>query len=147
MTQGKEPMSSPPYEILDHTADMLLRIRGRDLQTLFANALAALYVVLGRLVAGPPAQPRLIRLTAANREELLHDWLAEALYYAEVRHEVLRDVRFAELTDTTLVAETVGAPMDMDRCAFDREIKAVPYHELSLRQEGDGLVATVVIDI
>lgn len=140
-------MSSPPYEILDHTADMLLRIRGQDMRTLFANALAALYAVLGRLAAGPPVQPRLIRLAAANREELLHDWLAEALYYAEVRHEVLRDVRFIELTDTALVAEAAGAALDMERCAFDREIKAVTYHELAIRQEGDGLVATVVIDI
>ncbi|MGB9625100.1 MAG: archease [Phycisphaerae bacterium] len=140
-------MSSPPYEILDHTADMLLRIRGQDIRTLFANALAALYAVLGQLAAGPSVQPRLIRLTAGNREELLHDWLAEALYYAEVRHEVLRDVRFVELTDTALVAQAAGAALDMDRCAFDREIKAVTYHELAIRQEGDGLVATVVIDI
>lgn len=147
MTQGEEAMSPPPYEILDHTADMLLRIRGRDLRALFANALGALYAILGRLVAGPPAQPRLIRLTAANREELLHDWLAEALYYFEVRHEVLRDVRFIELTDTAVVAEAFGAAIDMDRCVFDREIKAVTYHELAIRQEGDGLVATVVIDI
>jgi protein archease len=146
MAEGGKPMS-PPYEILDHTADMLLRAHGRDLRELFTNALAGLYAVLGQLAVRPDTETRLIRLTADNREELLHDWLAEALYYAEARHEVLRDVRFVELTDTVLVAEAASAVMDMDRCAFDREIKAVTYHELAIRQEGEGLVATVVIDI
>jgi SHS2 domain-containing protein len=140
-------MHATPYEILDHTADILLRVRGRDLRELFTNALAGLHAVLGELVPGKQAETATITLTAENREELFHDWLAEALYYAEARHEFFREVRFVELTDTSLIAEVAAAAMDLERCAFDREIKAVTYHELAIRQERDTLVATVVLDI
>lgn len=136
-----------PYELRDHTADILLCARGHSMPELFANGLAGLYAVLGSLVAGPDAEKRTIRLAADNREELFHDWLSEALYYAEARHECLRDVEFVELTDTTLIAQATAARMDLARCEFDREIKAVTYHELAIRQEGNILVATVVIDI
>jgi SHS2 domain-containing protein len=143
-------MATPPqtaYEILDHTADILLRVRGRDMREVFANGIAGLYAVLGELADGPDAENRTITLAADDREELFHDWLAEALYYAEAKQEVLRDVSFVELTDTTLIAEASAVKMDLDRCKFDREIKAVTYHELAIRHDEIGLVATVVIDI
>lgn len=140
---------TPPirYELLDHTADILLRAGGRDMTELFTNGLAGLYAVLGELAGGRETTKRTITLTAENREELFHDWLSEALYYLEAKHEFFPDVRFAELSETGLIADVSAVKMDLDRCGFDREIKAVTYHELAVREQDGRLVATVVLDI
>jgi SHS2 domain-containing protein len=51
------------------------------------------------------------------------------------------------LTQTRLRVEAVAADIDMERSAFDREVKAITYHELAIRQEDARWVATVVLDI
>lgn len=137
-----------PYEVCDHTADILLRVRGRDERALFRHALAGVYAVIGELATTPGGETVEIALTAANREDLLHDWLAEALYYVESRRTVLDEVQFDDLSETALRARAVGRALDMDRCGFDREVKAVTYHELRVERTAAGdWTASVVLDI
>ncbi len=139
--------TSRPYEILDHTADVLLKAYGRDREDLFRNALKGLYAVVGEIEAGDVREAEPIVLEAEGRENLLHDWLAEALYFAQARRELFREYAFAELTDTKLRADVLPAAIDADRSVFHQEVKGVTYHELAIRREGDLWVATVVVDL
>lgn len=140
-------MSEPPFEIRDHTADILLHVRGRDLPDLFGNAAEGLYAAMGEIAVGGPSADVSVTLAADNLEDLLHDWLADVLYRAMVTRTRLRRIRFAELTDRSLKATTEAVPIDADRSAFAREVKAVTYHGLAVRRTPTGLVADVVLDI
>jgi len=140
-------VQGPAYEIRDHTADILLRAWGASWPDLFCNALAGLYGALGSIVTTDHCHPVTVSLAAEDGEGLFHDWLSEALYYVEARHQVLEVARFAQLNETRLRADAVAHAIDMERSAFDREVKAVTYHELAIRREDDRWVATVVLDI
>ncbi len=139
--------SPPPFEILDHTADVLLRVYGRDPEDLFRNALGGLYAVLGEIVPSDAAETRTVTLTADRREDLLHDWISEALYWFDTRREIAREVAFSRLTDTSLDADVLFTKADLRRSTFHREVKAVTYHELAVTRAASFWTATLVLDL
>ncbi|MBN1491456.1 MAG: archease [Phycisphaerae bacterium] len=139
--------TKPDFEIRDHTADVLLFVRGADLGTLFRNALAGLYAVVGQFAVAGPGESATIELSAGDAEELFHDWLAEALFRLEAHRCVLRNVRFETVSETAVRAQVDAVPFDRQRSEFDREVKAVTYHELAVTRTHDEWTASVVLDI
>ena len=80
------------FETFDHTADVGLRIRAADLDTLFADAARAMFSVMaGDLGAVRPREEVCIALAADDLDALLRDWLGELLYTFHVRKLVFSD--------------------------------------------------------
>lgn len=136
-----------PFEFSDHTADILLRARGRSLPELFQNAAQGVLAAIGDLRARPEALQVRTELTAADREELLHDFLAEVLFLFDNQHLVVEGVAFDLLDDRRLDARLTGGTLDLQASALCREVKAVTYHELAVRESAGILEATVLLDI
>src|SRR5437870_968675 len=103
------------YETFDHTADLGLRIRAPDLDTLFAEAGRALFaIIVEDLDAVDLIQEVQIELAGDDREFLLFDWLKELLYRFDAQHLLFS--RFQAHVDATgLRATAWGEPMDPDR--------------------------------
>ena len=139
--------TKPDFEIRDHTADVLLVVHGADLGTLLRNSLEGLYAVVGELTVAGSGESATIELSAGDAEELFHDWLAEALFRLEAHRCVLRNVRFETVSEALLRAQVHAVPVNRQRSEFDREVKAVTYHELAVTRTPDGWTATVVLDI
>jgi SHS2 domain-containing protein len=77
------------YETFDHTADLGLRIRAADVDTLFAEAARALFAtVVENLDAVAPVQRLEVNIPGGDREYLLFDWLKELLYHFDRNREV-----------------------------------------------------------
>jgi SHS2 domain-containing protein len=135
------------YETFEHTADLGLRIRAPDLDTLFAEAGAALFAaIVNDLATVQPCQEIEIRLAADDREYLLFDWLRELLYRFDAEH--LLFCRFdVKVEGTTLQAKAWGEPLDRDRHELAHEVKAITYHGLRIEQTGDEWLAEVIVDI
>ena len=53
----------------------------------------------------------------------------------------------ADFSDERLVATARVAPVDEERSAYHREVKAVTYHELALRKVPGGYEAVYIVDI
>ncbi len=69
-------------EFFEHTADLGLRARAADLDDLFAEAARALFSAVVEDLGTVVASQRLeIRITGADREYLLFDWLKTLLYH------------------------------------------------------------------
>jgi len=135
------------YETFDHTADVGIRARAADLGTLFREAARGLFAVL--LVRPESVRPRetvTLFLEGADLEELLHDWLAELLSRFDAEHWLPGDFD-VEPTDTGLHAVVHGEPFDPARHALDTEIKAVTYHGLTVREDPEGWLAEVILDV
>jgi SHS2 domain-containing protein len=135
------------YETFDHTADLGLRIRAADLDTLFAEAAQALFAAL---VENPdavaPRQRFEITIAGSDREYLLFDWLKELLYRFEVEHLLLS--RFeVHVGANGLQASVWGEPFDPQRHELAHEVKAITYHGLRVEQTPDGWLAEVIVDI
>ncbi len=135
------------YETFEHTADLGLRIRAPDLNTLFAEAALALFSALVEdQDTIRPLQSIEVRLAGADREYLLFDWLRELLYQFDGRHLVLGRFQ-VRVSDVGLEATAWGEPLDPARHPLAHEVKAITYHGLRVEPAGDGWLAEVIVDI
>lgn len=135
------------YELFEHTADLGLRVRALDLNTLFAEAAAGLFsVVVEDLATVRPASDVRIELAGTDREFLLFDWLKELLYRFDTDHMLFS--RFdVTVRDDGLTGTARGEPIDPARHTLSHEVKAITYHELKVEQASDGWLAEVIVDI
>ena len=141
------------FELFDHTADVGLRVRAADLDTLFAEAARAMFSVMaGNLEAVQPAawnkrtEEVRISLPADDLDALLRDWLGELLYTFHVRKLVFSDFTVS-VNERGLQGTARGEPMDAARHQLDVEIKAVTWHGLKVERVSDGWLAEVIVDI
>jgi SHS2 domain-containing protein len=135
------------YETFDHTADLGLRVRAADLDTLFAEAAEALFSVLVEDVSTVAESRTLeIDITGDDREFLLFDWLKTLLYHFDAEHLLFRSFEVHVRPDG-LHATARGEPLDRDRHELGHEVKAITYHGLLVEETTDGWLAEVIVDI
>ena len=131
------------FELLEHTADLAIRVRGGDLPELFANAAYAMFCQLADLERLTPSMMRQVVVQGWDHESLLVNWLNELLYLHETRGEVYTDFQVEALTPQRLQATVRGVPTAEVRTI----IKAATYHGLSITETAEGLEATIVFDV
>src|SRR5262245_5857280 len=126
------------YEYFEHTADLGLRVRTPDLDTLFAEAGRALFgAIVEDLATVRPLQRVEVQLAGDDREFLLFDWLKELLYHFDAAHLLLG--RFeARVTGTGLCGTAWGEPLDRERHNLEHEVKAITYHGLKVEETPGG---------
>lgn len=132
------------YRELPHTADVALEVWGRDLPELFANAARGLFGLATSIEAeAPVTAQREIRLSAHDLETLLVDWLSELLLLYEAQREAYVTFEVSLLGPCQLTAR-LGATQ-----AFSprRDIKAVTFHNLAIRQAAPGYRTAIVFDV
>ena len=129
--------------IVEHTADWALHVRDPDLAGLFGRAAAG----MARLLAGDGAVPleeaRELALAADDAESLLVEFLGELAYWAERDGLVCPVVALSEVSPTMLRATARGGRLT----ELQKHIKAVTYHDLSIRPYDGGLEVTIVFDV
>jgi SHS2 domain-containing protein len=135
------------YEFFEHTADLGLRVRAADLDTVFAEAARGLFAaIVEDLAAVRPERRVELRLSGNDREYLLFDWLKELLYHFDAEHLLFG--RFeAHVTGSGLSGAAWGEPLDRSRHELSHEVKAITYHGLRVEQTADGWLAEIIVDI
>jgi SHS2 domain-containing protein len=135
------------YETFEHTADLGLRVRAPDLDTLFAEAAACLFsVIVEDIGTVRPLQSIEVKIDGAEREYLLFDWLRELLYCFDSRHLLL--CRFeVRIGDNGLMGTAWGEPFDPTQHALAHEVKAITYHGLKVERIAEEWLAEVIVDI
>ena len=136
-------------EILEHTADIGLRIRAERIDALFMEAARGLY---GLIVENPesiePRESVRIELVSEDLEGLFVDWLRELIFRFETDHWLLCEFKVELSADRRgLVADCRGERADWTRHLPDNELKAVTYHRFRLVEGPDGCMAEVIFDI
>ena len=135
------------HETFEHTADLGLRIRAADLETLFVEAAQALFeTIVADLTTVRPRQKLEVHVNQEDNEYLLFDWLRELLYHFDSEHLLLG--RFeVQIKNGNLSGTAWGEPLDRSRHELEHEVKAITYHGLRVEQTGDGWLAEVIVDI
>jgi SHS2 domain-containing protein len=150
-----------PFSLFDHTGDIGVRVTARTLDGLFRDAAAALTDAITDPARIEPRRSVSLALESPALDLLLVDWLNEVLYRFEVGQFLvaaaqvhidrrdLGDGRFdtAAAKAFALRATLAGERFDAHRHGVKVLIKAVTYHALDVREDGDGWHATVVFDI
>lgn len=138
------PLGRPPFEVIEHTADWSIRVRADDLPGLFARAAQGMaYLLAGDLAAVPLTHTKQVTVEGYDAVDLLVAWLTELAYHTEQDGLVFTAIDVLDLSPESLTATVRGGrPRELLK-----HIKAVTYHDLSIRDTGDGLETTIVFDV
>jgi SHS2 domain-containing protein len=137
----------PSYEFFDHTADMGIRVRAAGMAELLMPAAEGLYAAIGELVAVGEGSLVHFDFQGDDPSVLLRDFLTELLILFERDQRRLVAVLDAPFTESRLMVTAKMSPVDLERSVFHREVKAITYHELSIRPIPGGYEATFIVDI
>ena len=139
-------MAHAPYEILEHTADVGLRAFGQTLPELFANAARGMLALALEPSEVRPLESRPLPARGEDLEELLVHWLSEILYAVDAEGWQFADFRIAKLEANEIEAE--GRGERRERAGRGRvAVKAVTYHQVSVRETAEEWQAVVYFDI
>lgn len=135
------------YEILEHSADAMVRVYGRTLGELFTNcALAAMDILTDRSKVMPRESHRL-SAQGATPEELLVHWLQEILYVVETKGFLFAEFTIESIDSGRVEGSGKGEEIDFAKHDLYTVIKAVTYHNLKIQPQGDKLMVEIVFDI
>jgi SHS2 domain-containing protein len=131
------------FEEVEHTADIAIRVWGRDLAELFAHAARGLACQIADADAVGQTIEHTIELAAYDAETLLVAWLGELLYLSDRDGCVFTGFDMREVTPSRLRAVARGGPVAGHR----RHIKAVTFSDLEIVRTDAGYETTVVFDV
>jgi SHS2 domain-containing protein len=128
-----------------HTADVGFEVEGPGWEALLERAALVVASTIVALDGVAGREEVRLEVAAADREELLHDWLQAVLVRVQagfVPCEVA-----VEASDTRLVASLRGEALDVRRHHVHSEVKGVTWHGLAVEQIPGGLRARVILDV
>lgn len=125
-----------------HTADWALDVWSPDLVGLLQQAAGGMYALMHARLQVEPRETYRFEIAAPDRETLLVTFLSELLYFTQ-RDDVAFDQFDLVQEGERLMADVEGAPIE----SIAKEIKAVTYHNLAVRETARGLEATIVFDV
>ncbi len=141
------------YRFLEDVAiaDLAYEVKAKNLSELFAQAAEAL---MKAQIDNLPSIRRIehvtVKFAEPNPEALLHRFLQELLYWKDSRQLLLLpesvDVRESAKA-SELTASLSGEPLNPECHSQGVDVKAVTWHEFSLKRDPAGWSATVTLDI
>ncbi|MFQ5878741.1 MAG: archease [Dehalococcoidia bacterium] len=137
----------PPFEILDHTADVGVCAHGATLGQAFEHAALAMFSVMADLTTVAEVEERRLEVHGDDRETLLVAWLSELLYLSDTQGMLFRRFAIDELAEGRLRGRAWGERIDRDRHALGTGVKAVTRHMLAVYGDDDGYRVRVIFDI
>ena len=135
------------YELVDHTADVGIRVWADDIKGLFEESARALFDIITNLTTVEAHLKREIVVRGASQEELMVAWLNELLYLHEVEHLLLCDFALTEIDERKVQGVARGEVFDEGRHPIKTEVKAVTYHQLEIKEQEGRWQAQVIFDI
>ena len=135
------------YELIDHTADLGVRLRGKTLKELFANAARALMELLVSFEPSESEQTVTLSVSGDDTTDLLVRWLGEILYLFEGDSLLVADVVVEDMTPVRVDALLWTLPLNETSHELLTDIKAVTYHQANVVHKGDHWEACVILDV
>lgn len=138
-------MQNKNYELIEHTADIGIKLEAESLEAIFKNSALAVFDIIAEAKSHKPSRTETIKIIqkAEDIEELFINWLNELLSLSSAKELVFVNFKFNKLSENELEAEA-EAVRDY---TIKSEIKAATYHELEIKKTGSGWGAKVIFDV
>lgn len=136
-----------PYTLIDHTADIGIRVSGATLSELFSEAGRALFDQITDRLLLFGANCRQMEVTGIDLTDLLVSFLRELLCFWTIDACLVKEIRILYNNDERLTAEVRFDAFDPDTHEILKDIKAVTYHNLNIEQTAAGWEATIIFDV
>lgn len=131
---------------IDHSGDVGIEARGRDMRELLANVTLGLFSLLYRGDV-KPVRERVIRVKASSLEDLVVDWLGEVITLGGVHGELYGSVTVHDASDRSAAGVVCGEYVNAEGHELRFDVKAATYHGLSVTTDEHGLRVRVIFDL
>ncbi|MCM8798836.1 MAG: archease [Candidatus Omnitrophica bacterium] len=136
-----------PYEVIAHTADLGIKAYGKTREELFLNCAYAMFSLITDLETISLVDKIIIEKTADNQNELLINWLRGLHSSYAVDNYLLRNFQMIKLNENLVVGLGEGEKFDPQRHILKKEIKAVTYHQVEIKKEGNFYTVQIIFDV
>jgi len=137
----------PSYEIIDHTADLGMVVKGADAKDLFTNAAYAMIDLMVEGDRGGREAKRRIAIEGEDYPDLMVRWLGEILYLFDAERQLVWGIEITAIGPNRLESFLALTSLEEGRHEIKREIKAVTYHQISVERKDGEWEARIIFDI
>jgi len=132
------------FEILEHKADLKIRVFGKTKEELFENAMIGMFEAAKYETTKRLTTKRLTtKIKSVDLLSLLVDFLSEILYLVETKKLVFEKVEFKKFKENEIDAILIGRPLKR----IGVHIKGITYHDLKILQKNGNFKAEILFDI
>ncbi|MFA6320808.1 MAG: archease [Candidatus Omnitrophota bacterium] len=135
------------YEQFEHTADIGIRVFGKDLKELFENAALGMFDLIADLDGIKAPIEESVEVDGDTSEELLVAWLDELLYRFYTKEIIFSKFQIDSLSGNSMKAKVFGRPVSVNRNRLKTEIKAVTYSDLRIAKGSSGYQVEIIFDV
>jgi len=135
------------YTVLDHTADLGIKVWGSGLGDLFKNAGLALMDLIVEGKTDDSGTTKEISVLGHDLSDLMVRWLGEILYLFEGEGLVVTDIHIEDIRPSKLDARVRVTPFDPNSHEILSEIKAVTYHQSYVKDLGGQWETRIIFDL
>jgi SHS2 domain-containing protein len=135
------------YELIEHTADIGIRVWANDIKGLFEEAARGLFDIITDIKTVTARIERSVTVRGSGWEEVMVAWLTELLYLHEVKDLLFCDFSVAEVDRVIIRGVARGEHFNEKRHTIKTVVKAVTYHQLQIREQDGHLHAQIIFDI
>lgn len=142
------------YELIEHTADVGLKVYGKTKKELFLNAARGMFfLITGSAIHYTHKHIKnkmswKVECNASVIEDLLVSWLSDLLYIHHNEFVIIEDFTIHCLRRNLIKSEAIGIKINESPYQIENEIKAVTYYRLQVIKNDLGRWETsIVFDI
>lgn len=137
----------PEFTLMDHTADLGIKVVGHDLKDLFEGAAMSLMSLMVK--HGPPQTTVSMKTSVEGVDlaDVLVRFLGEILYILDGEYLVVTSATVDAVSPSRVEATLETVPFDPQIHEILHEIKAVTYHQVKVANEGGRWEASVIFDV
>jgi SHS2 domain-containing protein len=135
------------YELIEHTADIGIRIFGSRKEDIFINAAYAMFDIMVESKAIDFKLKHSLTIKAADTEELLICFLNELIYLFVSKEFLPAKFKIVEMDRQCLSVEVSGERFNPKRHKLKTEIKAATYHNLKIEKNTAGYQTEIIFDV
>jgi len=139
--------NSLTYEIIDHTADLGILVKAKDVKSLFIRAAQ---VLTDLMIEGDVGGKKIVRdifIEGEDFPDLMVRWLGEILYLFEGEKLIVDSIKIKTISPITMRSTLTLSSFEPEHHQVKREIKAVTYHQILVDNVNDGWQARIIFDI
>jgi len=132
-------------EIINHTADIGIKVKGKTLEELFINSADGLYKIIEVKYNGKEEEVE-FTFVADEIEDLLVKFLNELIYYVETKKIGGRIEKIEIKRNENGYMLNVKMKVQKIK-SIRKEVKSATYHRLKIEKVKDEYVTTIIFDL
>ncbi len=132
------------YEVLNHTADLMIKGYGSTLEECYANLAYGMFDQTVDLRDVTPTETREVDVTGFDDEDALYSFLSELLFIEAYENIILKEFE-VKIDGLHITCTARGELLDRSKMRIRGEIKAVTFHMMDIDRETPSV--TVLFDV